>query len=311
MWYKRYKSGEYEYKLAYLLFEWGINTKIKISWYRPSSLWLKLHALTTVPVEMWTYIQAWKLVFRSNTFELMKTFQKIWYQPISARKWTSKKSYPQKRNWKFPRFPSFRFWPYTEIENSKIFTTLLNSKECVLLEEVGNFQGFSSFWFWRLYWNRKLRKFGHIYNTCKFKGMSFTWGSWKFPRFPSFRFWPLYWNRKLRKLGNIYNTCKFQGMSFTWGSWKFPRFPSFQFWPLYWNRKLGKLGNIYNTCKFQGMCFTWGSWTFPGFPSVRFWPLYWNRKLRKLRNFVLSEFVLFEEVRKQQPPEVLCKKRCS
>ena len=147
MWYKRYKSGEHEYKLAYLLFEWGINTKIKISWYRPSSLWLKLHALTTVPVEMWTYIQAWKLVFRSNTFELMKTFQKIWYQPISARKWTSKKSYQQKRNWKFPRFPSFRFWPDTEIENSKIFTTLLNSKECVLLEEVGNFQGFLVFAF--------------------------------------------------------------------------------------------------------------------------------------------------------------------
>ena len=77
----------------------------------------------------------------------MKTFQKIWYQPISARKWTSKKSYQQKLNWKFPRFPSFRFWPVTEIENSKIFTTLLNSKECVLLEEVGNFQGFLVFTF--------------------------------------------------------------------------------------------------------------------------------------------------------------------
>ena len=95
-------------------------------------------------------------------------------------------------------------------------------------------------------------------------------------------------------------------MCFTGGGWKFPRFLSFWFWP--WNQKLRKSGNIYNTCKFQGMCFTWGSWTSAGFPSVRFWPLYWNRKLGKLRNFVLSEFVLFEEVRKQQPPEVFCKK---
>ena len=38
--------------------------------------------------------------------------------------------------------------PYTEIknlENSEIFTTLVNSKECVLLEEVGNFWGFLVF----------------------------------------------------------------------------------------------------------------------------------------------------------------------
>ena len=48
-----------------------------------------------------------------------------------------------------------------------------------------------------LYLNRKL---GNIYNTCKFQGMCFTWGSWKFP---SFRFWPLYWNRKLGKLRNF------------------------------------------------------------------------------------------------------------
>ena len=120
----------------------------------------------------------------------------------------------------------------------------------------------SEFLILALYWNQKLGKIGNTYNTCKFQGKCFTWGTWKIPRFLSFRFWPLYWNRKLRKLGNIYNTCKFKGMSFTWGSLKFPRFPSFQFWPLYWNRKLGKLGNIYNTCKFQGMCFTWQTRSF-------------------------------------------------
>ena len=70
--------------------------------------------------------------------------------------------------------------------------------------------------------------------------------------------------------------------------------------------------NIYNACKFQGMCFTWGSWKFPMFTSYRFWPLNWDRKLGKLANFVLSEFVLFEEVTnfkgQKQPPEVFCKK---
>ena len=30
-------------------------------------------------------------------------------------------------------------------ENSEIFTALVNSKECVLLEEVGNFRGFRVF----------------------------------------------------------------------------------------------------------------------------------------------------------------------
>ena len=41
-------------------------------------------------------------------------------------------------------FQIFDFGPYTELENlenSKIFTTLVISKECVP-EEVGNFQGF-------------------------------------------------------------------------------------------------------------------------------------------------------------------------
>ena len=32
---KRYKSGEYGYKLAYLLFEGDSNTKVKIGGYQP------------------------------------------------------------------------------------------------------------------------------------------------------------------------------------------------------------------------------------------------------------------------------------
>ena len=155
---------------------------------------------------------------RSNTFELTKTSQKIWRQPISAKKWTKNKKWLAK----------------TELEISEM---------------------------------------------------------------SEFSLLALYWNRKLGKLGNISNTCKFQRMCFTWERWKFPRFQSFQFWHLYWNRKLGKLRNIYNTCKSQEKCFTWGSWKFPSFPSFRFWPFYWNRKLGKLGNFVLGEFVLFEEVR--------------
>ena len=50
------------------------------------------------------------------------------------------------------------------------------------------FLRFTSFRFWPLYWNRKLRKLGNIYNTCKFQGMFFTWGGWKFPKFLSFDF---------------------------------------------------------------------------------------------------------------------------
>ena len=139
----------------------------------------------------------------------MKTSHKTWCQPISARKLTSKK-----------------MWlPKTELAISEI----------------------SEFSILALYWNRKLGKLGNISNTCKFQGMCFTCGSWKFPRFPSFWFWPLYqgrpylyWNRKLDKLGNIYNTCKFHEC-FTWGSLRFPTLPSFRFWPIYWNRKLEKI----------------------------------------------------------------------
>ena len=39
----------------------------------------------------------------------------------------------------------FDFGPYTKLENSEIFTTLVNSNECVLLEEVGNFRSFRVF----------------------------------------------------------------------------------------------------------------------------------------------------------------------
>ena len=49
---------------------------------------------------------------------------------------------------KFRGFQIFDFGPYTEIknlENSEIFSTIVNSKECVLLEEVGNFRGFQVF----------------------------------------------------------------------------------------------------------------------------------------------------------------------
>ena len=49
---------------------------------------------------------------------------------------------------KFRGFQIFDFGPYTEIknlENSEIFSTIVNSKECVLLEEVGNFRGFRVF----------------------------------------------------------------------------------------------------------------------------------------------------------------------
>ena len=45
----------------------------------------------------------------------------------------------------FPGFRAFDFGPYTEIENSEIFTTLVNSKELVLLEKVGNFRDFPVF----------------------------------------------------------------------------------------------------------------------------------------------------------------------
>ena len=130
----------------------------------------------------------------------MKTSHKTWCQPISARKLTSKK-----------------MWlPKTELEISEI----------------------SEFSILALYWNRKLRKLGNISNTCKFQGMYFTCGSWKFPRFPSFWFWPLYqgrpylyWNRKLDKLGNIYNTCKFHECVLLEEVWDFLRFRVFDFGP--------------------------------------------------------------------------------
>ena len=62
VWHKRYKSGEREYNIAYLLFERGSKSKVKVSGYRPRLLWLRLHALTTWLLEMQSYIQAWKSV---------------------------------------------------------------------------------------------------------------------------------------------------------------------------------------------------------------------------------------------------------
>ena len=115
----------------------------------------------------------------------------------------------------------------------------------------------------------------------------------KFLSFPSFRLLYKGQNQKLGNLGNFHFPLAKQLQVLK----QFPSFPSFWFLYKGQNWKPGKLGSIYNTCKFQGMCFTWGSWKFPRFLSLRFWPLYWNRKLGKLGNFVLSEFVLFEEVR--------------
>ena len=60
-----------------------------------------------------------------------------------AKKMTSKNGIGNFRD-----FRVFDFGPHTEIENSEnseIFTTLVISKECVLLEEVGNFRGFRVF----------------------------------------------------------------------------------------------------------------------------------------------------------------------
>ena len=48
----------------------------------------------------------------------------------------------------FRGFLIFNDGPYTEIknsENSEIFTTFVNSKECVLPEEAGNLQSFRVF----------------------------------------------------------------------------------------------------------------------------------------------------------------------
>ena len=45
-------------------------------------------------------------------------------------------------------FLIFNYGPYTEIknsENSEIFTTFVNSKECVLPEEAGNLRSFRVF----------------------------------------------------------------------------------------------------------------------------------------------------------------------
>ena len=73
----------------------------------------------------------------------MKTSQKIRCQPITTKKRASKKGLV-KTELEIPSFPSFRFWPYTEIENSEnseIFSRLLNFKGFVLFEisEVSEF----------------------------------------------------------------------------------------------------------------------------------------------------------------------------
>ena len=95
----------------------------------------------------------------------MKISQKIWCQPISARKWTSIKQWLAK----------------TELEISEV----------------------SEFSIMALILKSKTRKLGNIYNICKFQGMCFAWGSWKFAKFQSYRFWPLYWNRNFGKIGNF------------------------------------------------------------------------------------------------------------
>ena len=84
---------------------------------------------------------------------------------------------------KFRGFQIFDFGPYNEIknlENSEIFSTIVNSKECVLLEEVGNFRGFRVFDFGP-YTAIENSENSEIFTTLvNSKGMCFTWESWKF-----------------------------------------------------------------------------------------------------------------------------------
>ena len=91
VWHKRYRLGEHGYKLACLLLEQSSNIKVEISGYRPT------FAVTeTTRTNHWATgltFRLEKLVSKSNTFELMKISQKIWCQPISARKWTSIKQW--------------------------------------------------------------------------------------------------------------------------------------------------------------------------------------------------------------------------
>ena len=134
----------------------------------------------------------------------MKTSQKIRCQPITTKKRASKKGLV-KTELEIPSFPSFQFWPYTEIENSEnseIFSRLLNFKGFVLFEKVGNFRGFRVFDFGpytEIENSENSEIFSILLNLNKFLLYE---KNWEFPRFPNFQFWPLSWNRKLGKLGN-------------------------------------------------------------------------------------------------------------
>ena len=79
----------------------------------------------------------------------MKTSQKIWCEPISARKWTSKK-WPAKTELEISEISKLLilalYWN-RKLRKLRNISILVNSKECVLLEEVGNFQGFQIFHF--------------------------------------------------------------------------------------------------------------------------------------------------------------------
>ena len=139
------------------------------------------------------------------------------------------------------RFPSFRFWPYTEIENSensKIFSRLVNFKECALLEEVEYFRGLRVFDFGcytEIENSENSEILSRLVNFLRKLQIS---------EVSEFSILALILKSKNRKTGNISKTCKFQRINFTWSSRKYRRVPSFQFWSLYWNRKLGKLGDI-------------------------------------------------------------------
>ena len=141
---------------------------------------------------------------------------------------------------KFPRFPSFWFWPLNK--NRKLGKLGNCFKTCSCFAGGSwKFPRFPSFRFWPLYKNRKFRKLVNCLKTCKVNWFFlFVWGSWKFPRLPSFP--PD--NKNLENSDSFSKLLNLIELLFsTWGNWIVQ---IFRFWPLCWNRKLGKLFKIFS-----------------------------------------------------------------
>ena len=148
----------------------------------------------------------------------MKTSQKIRCQPIITRKRTSKKGLV-KMELEISDVSEFSILAlYWNRKLGNIFKTFKFQRSCFIWESW-KFPTFPSFRFWPLYWNRKLGKLRNFFKTSKFEWISFIWEKLGISEVSEFSILTLILKSKTQKTRKFLNSSnKVNPLKFT--SWK-------------------------------------------------------------------------------------------